>query len=139
MKVAIALPAAAFLVCATSMAQEAAPKPAALPALKSLQALVNSATLSAKTATDDPIGYGWPLFFYTAWPGFTDPARRGQPDPSKKLGQQGPAVWEMWKNSDRCFLLMVTNRRRGIPRSRFPETSPSDPSSRPIPETTGRI
>jgi len=102
-KVAIALPAAAFLVCATSMAQEAAPKPAALPALKSLQALVNSATLSAKTATDDPIGYGWQLFFYTAWPGFTDPARRGQPDPSKKLGQQGPVVWEMWKNSDEVF------------------------------------
>src|SRR5579872_505885 len=75
-----------------------------LPTLPQLKVLVDSGSESAKLAKSDPIGYGWQLFFYTAWPGFTDLAHRGQPDPSKKLGQPGPTSWEMWKNSDEIFL-----------------------------------
>ena len=92
--------ALAALVVLAAFAQT----PSGIPTLKDLQALVNSQKASADKAKNDPIGYGWDLFFYMNWPALLDPQHRGQPDPAKQFGQTGAVVWETLKNSSETFL-----------------------------------
>jgi hypothetical protein len=47
--------------------------------------------------------FGWRAFIALAWPALTDPAHRGQPDRSKKLGDPGPRVWETFKSRYEIF------------------------------------
>jgi hypothetical protein len=75
-----------------------------LPSLKSLLELVNSPQNSMKLAKNDPVQYGWDLFFYSDWPALTDPKHRGEPDSDKQFGQTGTVVWQTWKNSSETFL-----------------------------------
>ncbi len=77
---------------------------APIPTLKQLETLISSQQQSADLAKNDPITYGWDLFFYTDWPALADPSHRGQPDPKKKFGTTGPVVWETWKNTSETFL-----------------------------------
>lgn len=82
-----------------------APAPDAIPNLDYLTKLVSSQQLSAKTANEEPILYGWDLFFYTNWRALPGPNNRGIPDPSKRFGETGgPVVWETWKNTAEVYL-----------------------------------
>lgn len=46
--------------------------------------------------------FSWRTFIALSWP--ADPARNGQPDRSKKLGQGSPLVWETYKPDQEIFL-----------------------------------
>ena len=41
--------------------------------------------------------FAWRAFIALNWPSLTDPAHRGEPDRAKRLGDQGPRVWETFK------------------------------------------
>lgn len=43
----------------------------------------------------------WNQFLYLNWPSKTD--ERGEPDPSKQLGDPGPRAWETMKSEDELF------------------------------------
>src|SRR5258708_2505934 len=77
---------------------------APIPTLKQLETLIGSQQQSADLAKNDPITYGWDLFFYTNGPGLADPSPGGQPDQKKKFGPTGPVVWETWKTTSKTFL-----------------------------------
>lgn len=55
-------------------------------------------SLAAHSETDE---YAWRLFVALNWP--ANLATRSA-DPSKKLGEEGPVVWETWKNARDVFL-----------------------------------
>jgi len=99
--------AAALLIAVLIRPGAARPSqaPEAVPNIAYLTKLVASRELSAKAATDDPIKYGWDLFFYTNWRALPGPNNRGVPDPSKPFGEiGGPVVWETWKNTSQVYL-----------------------------------
>src|SRR5260370_38054614 len=77
---------------------------APIPTLKQLETLISSQQQSADLAKNDPITYGWDLFFYTDWPALAGPNHRGQPDPKKKFGTTGPVVLGTWKNTSETVL-----------------------------------
>jgi hypothetical protein len=52
-------------------------------------------------AINTPDEYAWRLFIALNWP--ADVAKR-EPDPTKKLGEQGPVYWETWANAPDIFL-----------------------------------
>lgn len=100
--IAVALLIAVLIRPGAARPQQA---PEAVPNLAYLTKLVGSKDLSAKAATDDPIKYGWDLFFYTNWRALPGPNNRGVPDPSKPFGESGgPVVWETWKNTSQVYL-----------------------------------
>ena len=47
--------------------------------------------------------FAWRAFVALAWPALTDPARRGEPDRTKTLGDPGPRVWETFKSRYEVF------------------------------------
>lgn len=55
----------------------------------------------AAQAINSPDAYAWRLFVALNWP--ADSAKRAA-DPKKKLGVEGPVVWETWKNARDVFL-----------------------------------
>ena len=77
-----------------------------IPTAAELLKLVNDQDLSAKMAANDPVNYGWNIFFYANWPALDpeNPANRGKLDPDKPFGGPGTTVWETWKNTDEVFL-----------------------------------
>ncbi len=47
--------------------------------------------------------FAWRAFVALNWPSLTDPARRGEPDRAKVLGDPGPRVWETFKSRADLF------------------------------------
>jgi hypothetical protein len=101
--VVVAALALGVLIVALSHPGAVAAQAASIPTLQQLHALIGSQQQSANLAKNDPVTYGWDLFFYTSWPALTGPTHRGQPDPKKKFGT-GPVVWETWKNTSETYL-----------------------------------
>ena len=66
------------------------------------------ASFSASAAAQDvnptvnkPDKFAWDLFMALSRP--ADPNRPGEPDPAKKLGDEGGTVWESWKLASDVF------------------------------------
>jgi len=113
----------------------AAAQGASSPTLQQLQALIANQQQSANLAKNDPVTYGWDLFFYTNWPALTDPNHRGQPDPKKKFGA-GPVVWETWKNTSETYLCnghspAPWNTKEPIPPPLCPPSTATIPAPQP--------
>jgi len=127
--------ATAAILVAVLVQPEAAPSQqisAPIPSLSYLTKLVGSSELSAKAATDDPIQYGWDLFFYTNWRALPGPSNRGVPDPSKAFGETGgPVVWETWKNTPEVYLPTGGTPPPWTTAAPVPAGAPSGPVSPP--------
>jgi hypothetical protein len=50
----------------------------------------------------DPATFAWEMFVYVNWPEL--PKHRGEPDPSRSIGDNAATVWESFKNASEVYL-----------------------------------